>query len=74
MNRSRTAKNQTRESLFQKLTGKLCPIPLIRGSDSYAKPKNTCSNYLDLERSVSSTSNHSARNVLTLKLSKTLRN
>jgi hypothetical protein len=29
MNRFRTAKNQTQKSLFQRLTGKLCPKPLI---------------------------------------------
>jgi transposase-like protein len=65
MNRPRVLKNQTRKNLFQRLTGKLCPISLIRNSDAYAKLKNTHSIYLDLEKTVSSTSNQSAYNALT---------
>jgi len=60
MNRPRILKNQTRKSLFQSLTGKLCPISLIRDSDSYAKRKNTYSIHPDLEETVDSTSIQSA--------------
>jgi hypothetical protein len=72
MNHPRILKNQTRKNLFQRLTGNLCPISLIRASDSYAKLKNTHSIHLDLEKTVSSTSNQSHQNALTHGPSKTL--
>jgi len=52
--------------------GKLCPLSLIRSSDSYAKLKDTHSIHLDLKKNLSSTSNQSAYNALTHGPSKTL--
>ncbi len=72
MNHPHILKNQTRKSLFQRLTGNLCLISLIRDSDSYAKLKNTQSIHLHPEKTLPSTSNQSHQNALTHGLSKTL--
>jgi hypothetical protein len=72
MNRSRALNNQTPKSLFQRFMGKLCPIPLLRDPDSYAKLKNTHSIHLDLIKTASPTSHHSLQYALTQGPSKTL--
>jgi hypothetical protein len=72
MNRPRAHKHQTPKRLFQRLTGKLCPLSLMRGSESYAKLKHTDSIHLDLEKIVSSTSHHSSQNALKHQPSKPL--
>jgi hypothetical protein len=72
MNRPRAHKHQTSKTLFQRLTAKLCPLSFIRGSESHAKLQHTDSIPLDLEKTVSSTSNQSHQNALTHGLAKTL--
>jgi hypothetical protein len=72
MNRPRARKHQTPKRLFQRLTGKLCPLSLIRGSEFYAKLQHTDSIRLHLEKIVSSTSHHSPQNALKHQPSKPL--
>jgi hypothetical protein len=72
MNRPRAHKHQTPKRLFQRLTGKLCPLSFIRRSESYAKLEHTDSIHLDPEKTVSSTSHHSPQNALKHQPSKTL--
>ncbi len=72
MNRPRAHKHQTPKRLFQRLTGKLCPLSLIRGFESYAKLEHTDSIHFDLEKIVSSASHHSPQNALKHQLAKPL--
>ncbi len=72
MNRPRAHKHQTPKRLFQRLTGKLCPLSLIRGSESYANLEHTDSIHLDLEKIMPLTSHHSPKNALKHQPSKTL--
>jgi hypothetical protein len=64
MNHPRAHKHQTSKRLFQRLTGNLCPLSFIRGSESYAKLEHTDSIHLDLETIVSPISHHSPQNAL----------
>jgi hypothetical protein len=72
MNRPRAHKHQTSKRLFQRLTGKLALLSLIRGSESYRKLKHTDSIHIDLEKIVFSISHHSPQNALKYLPSKTL--
>jgi hypothetical protein len=72
MNRPRAHKHQTPKRLSQRLTGKLCPLSLIRGFESYLKLEHTDSIHIDLEKIVSSISHHSPQNAFKHLPSKTL--
>ena len=72
MNRPCALKNQPLENLFQRLTGKLCPKPLIRDSAPHGNLKNTIRLPSILKKTVLSTSNQSHQNALAHDPSKTL--
>jgi hypothetical protein len=72
MNHPHAFNHQTCITLFQRFMGKLCPLSLIRGSESYAKLQHTHLIHFHLENIVPSSSHHSPRNASTRKPSKTL--